>query len=278
MKIFVLFLLVILVISGAKLQLNTKDQAIKFYSPAKGIYIVDIDVKKCPDCLYPYVSDSLETIETIAEKTNSPVVINTGFFDPTNAKTASYIIKDDQIAADPSLNQNLMNNPGIKEYLPDILNRSEFRILNCEEKQRAFEIVQHNESASSGCEIIHSIQAGPKLFPELKLSEEVFVVKKGDKIVKQSAGALEKYARSAIGIKNRHVLLIAVSNESPMTLPELAAFVEKLGVDSAMAFDGGSSTSLYINLPDNQKFILTSAKDNAARKVKSALLIKNLSQ
>ena len=41
----------------------------------------------------------------------------------------------------------------------------------------------------------------------------------------------------------------------------------------AMAFDGGSSTSLYVNLPEKSKFILNSAGDNAARHVKSVLII-----
>ena len=60
-----------------------------------------------------------------------------------------------------------------------------------------------------------------------------------------------------------------------MTLPELADLMKSLGVEQAMAFDGGSSTSLYVNGTD--KFILTSAKDNAARRIKSALIIKNKS-
>ena len=251
---------------------------INFYSPEKGIYVVDIDTTKCSDCIIqPYVSDSLETVETIAKKTNAKVAINAGFFDPYNAKTTSYIVSNRKLTADPSLNEHFINNPHHREYLPAFLNRSEFRYSFCEAafapRYTRFDISPRNETDSK-CEIINSIQAGPELVPELRLEQEAFVVKKNGKIIKESAGALHKFARSAIGIKGDHILLIAVSKEAPMTLSELAIFMKSLGVEQAMAFDGGSSTSLYVNLPDKKPFVLTSAKDNAARRIKSALLVK----
>jgi len=251
---------------------------IEFYMPQKGIYIIDININDCPNCIVPYVSDSLETVQEMAEKNNAIVAINAGFFDPKNSKTTSYVVKDKQIIADPTLNQDLINNPILKQYLPGILNRSELRIQNCflntGKVIKQYKIVQHNVPSDMKCEIIHSIQAGPELLPELKLSEEAFVIKKDGKVVKESAGALSKCARSAVGIKNNHVFLVAISNSKQMTLEELAQFMKELGVDQAMAFDGGSSTSLYVNLPDQKKFNLVSAKENSARKVKSVLLIK----
>ena len=234
-------------------------------------------MEKCPDCIVPYVSDSLETVQFVAEKTDAIAAINAGFFDPTNSKTTSYIIKDKQLVADPALNSHLMDNPDLQEYLPTILNRSEFRIqdcmLNCGRYIREFDITEHNEGTGK-CEITHSIQAGPQLVPDLMLEKEGFVVRKNGKVIRQSAGALGKYARSAIGIKDNHVLLVAVSNEAAMTLKQLAELMKNLEVDKALALDGGSSTSLYVNLPGQEKFVLISAKDNAARRVKSIILIK----
>jgi len=110
------------------------------------------------------------------------------------------------------------------------------------------------------------------LVPNFNLSKEDFVVKKRSKIIRQSVGALGKYARSAIGIKKDHILLITVGNEAAMTLEEFSKFMKKQNVEKAMAFDGGSSTSLYVNLPDYPKFVLTSAKNNSARRVKSMIL------
>jgi exopolysaccharide biosynthesis protein len=67
---------------------------------------------------------------------------------------------------------------------------------------------------------------------------------------------------------------VAVSNQTPMTLKELAHFMKSLGVEHSMAFDGGSSTSLYVDIPEKRGFVLNSAKDNAARRVKSILIVK----
>lgn len=267
-----IFLLLSLIITGARYAETSK--TISFYSPSKGIYIVDVDTEKCPECLNIYVSDTLETVENVAENTGSVAAINGGYFDPANNKTSSYIIKNGLIVDDPTYNQHLMRNSMLKPYLPAILNRSEFRFLDCNGKKQ-FEIVQHNQPPLINCNITDSIQGGPELLPQFKLYEEAFAVKKNGKIIRQAAGSLGKYARSAIGIKNNHVLLIAVSSKAGMTLEQLARYLRKLGIEQALALDGGSSTSLYVNLPDSQKFILTSAKDNAARKVKSFILVKN---
>jgi exopolysaccharide biosynthesis protein len=277
-KIFFLLIIITggLIISGSKI--DNAEKKIDFYSPSKGIYIVDVNTKACKDCIKPYVSNSLETVQRVAEKTDSIAAINAGFFDPNNTKTTSYIVKNAKIEADPTLNPDLMDNPGLKAYLPDILNRSEFRIQDCMLNRgdacKTYQIAKHNDPPQMKCGIVDSIQAGPALVPNFKLYDEAFVVKKDNKIIKESAGALGKYARSAIGIKRDHVLLVSISNETPMTLPELADYMKSLNVDQAMAFDGGSSTSLYVNMPDKPKFILTSAKDNSARKVKSVVLIK----
>lgn len=279
-KIYLLaiFFISLLIVSGSKIENNSKK--INFYSPSKGIYIVDIDTKNCKDCLIPYVSDSLETVEKVAKKTNATAAINAGFFDPNNTKTTSYVVINKNIVADPTQNADLTENEKLKPYLETILNRSEIRIQNCEhdfwKTQTIFSINKHQDPVQTGCDIIHSIQAGPELVPDFKIYDEAFIVKKDNKIVKESAGALGKYARSALGIKGNHILLVAVSNESPMTIPELAEYMKSLDVDQAIAFDGGSSTSIYVNLPDKPKFVLTSAKNNAARKVKSVLLVKEI--
>ena len=49
--------------------------------------------------------------------------------------------------------------------------------------------------------------------------------------------------------------------------------VKEIGAEKAMAFDGGSSTSLYVDLP-GKKLVLNSAKDRTARRVKSILVLK----
>ncbi|MCK7484555.1 MAG: hypothetical protein MZU97_02665 [Bacillus subtilis] len=175
-----LIFLCVCVISGFKLQDKLDNKPVSFYSPEKGVYIVTIDTKNCPECVQPYVSDNLETVENIAKKTRAIAAINAGFFDPSNAKTTSYVIKDSTLIADPALNDRLMLNEKLKELLPSILNRSEFRILRCKDTNNFkidFSITPH-DSISENCGIIHSIQAGPMLLPELRLEQESFVNKR----------------------------------------------------------------------------------------------------
>ena len=243
-----------------------------FASPQKGVYVVDVNLKECSDCIGIYNSDSLETVEEIAKKTGVQIAINAGFFDPSNMMTTSYVVLNSEMVANPVLNKNLTDNPEIQPYLAQILNRSEFRILNCNE-QLKFQIAAHTENADN-CKIIHSVQAGPDLFPDLKLEEEAFVIKKDGKVIRESAGALGKYARSALGIKKDHILLVAVGSDRGISIPELSKLMKKLNIEDAMAFDGGSSTSLYVNVPGQQPFNLVSAKDHTARRVKSVLFIK----
>lgn len=262
-----------MVISGCKLSSTSQKELIKFSKIANGLYLVDINTKDYPESLAVYLSDKLETVDSVAEKTKSNAAINAGFFDPTNSLTTSYVIKDGKLVADPTENAHLMLNSKLSQYLPAILNRSELRMYKCDNEIK-FDITTHNAEIPVNCKIENSVQGGPELFPKLRLEEEIFVVRNQEKIIKESASALHKCARSAIAIKGDHILLIAVKNKPGMTLPELAEAIKNLGVDKAMAFDGGSSTSLFVKSPNKQKFILNSAKNDCARRVKSIITVR----
>lgn len=253
---------------------SQNESGVSFYSPEKGVYIVDVDSKKCPDCIKPYFSSTLERVEDVGQSTNSFAAINAGFFDLGNMKSISYVVINGKSMANPLDNRHLTENQSQKPYLQAFLNRTEFRVLNCN-GQSAFDITSHNTPVSKSCKLVHSVQAGPELVPEFKQSQEAFVVKNGGTVVKESAGALGRYPRSAIAIKDNHVLLIATSKEKPMNLQELAVYIQNnIGPDKAMAFDGGNSTSLYVDDSQNGKFILSSyARSITARRVKSMILI-----
>ena len=251
----------------------------------KGIYVVSINAVYFAENSGIYVSNFLETVEDAAKKTNAKIAINTGFFDPENGKTISYILKNNQIVENPENNERLMGSEELKPHLDRIFNRSEFRVLKCPcdcilpngeiKKNITFEIKKHNEPLplQEACTLVYSIQAGPELVPDFDLEKEFFILKKDGKTVRESASALQKVARSAIGIKKDRILLVAVSNEASMTLEELANFMKEIGIEKAMAFDGGSSTSLYVDL-SGKKLVLNSAKDRTARRVKSILVLK----
>ena len=251
------------------------NHSIKVIQPQKGLYIVDIDASNPNIQISPYISQGLETVDSVAIKTNSIVAINAGFFDPSNQKTTSYVVKDSVIAANPYDNEHLITNESLKPYLANILNRSEFRILSDANGKISFDIARHNSKPSFGMTLIHSIQAGPELYPCLAQEEEGFVVRQNGKTIRDSVGALQQHARSAVAFKGNHLYLIALSNENKATLQDLTNFLKPFSFDKIMAFDGGSSTSLYVKLKGKVLVDITSAKDNSARRVKSILLVSN---
>ncbi len=235
----------------------------------KGVYVIEINTSKNKCKLFPYVSDELETNEEVYKKTGAKLVVNAGFFDPKNKKTVSFVVIDSVTYVDPHNNENLVNNKVLEPYMDKIFDRSEFRILEDREGKIIYDIEPHNYIIDEGYRLIHSIQAGPMLFPDLRLEEEFFILSKDGKVVSESASALHKYARTAIGIKDNNVYLFIVTNAARMNLSELSDLTRKWGMEKSMAFDGGGSTSF-----NSKELNIVSEKDNHARKLKSFLILK----
>ena len=190
---------------------------------------------------------------------------------------------DGKTVLDPTTNDSLMNNLSLSPYLPDILDRTEFRVLDCNGKTK-FDIARHTEPASPdayhtltpSCRIVHSIQAGPMLYPNLTLEKEYFVSYRDGKLDRDSISAMKKCARTAIGLRNNDIYIIIATVSHRMTLPEMAEFCKKLGLEKAMNFDGGGSTSVNYKGTNNPKYKdweIISDKDASARKLKSFLVI-----
>jgi len=196
-----------------------------------------------------FVSDNdLITNREAHLKGKSRLTINAGFFDPNNKKTISYISYDGQTIEDPYFNENKLLNPVLRLNMDKIRNRTEFRILECD-KGYKYEIVPHTAPIDFMCFMETSAQGGPMLLPELRLEEEFFIVKEGDKIVRESASVLHKTARTLIGLKDDEVHIFIVTEDNPMDIFEARDLCKSYGLEKAMAFDGGSSTSLnYKNI------------------------------
>ena len=236
----------------------------------KGFIVVEIEQNsKKKEFLQPYVVEGLKFNEDVFKETGAKLVVNAGFFDPKNQKSVSYATINGQVVLNPQNNENLMGNEALQPFLPKILNRSEFRILEDEKGRLLYDIAPHNAEIQEGYTVKHSIQGGPGLFPELRLEEEFFVLVRDGKIVSESASALHKYARTAIGIRENNIYLFVITKEAPMTLEEVADLTRKWGMEKAMAFDGGGSTSF-----DSQELHIISEKDDTARRVKSFLILK----
>ena len=241
-----------------------------------GIYHIVLSGDKIKKRIKFINSETLITNREAHLKTGSLLTINTGFFDPKNQKTISYIVNDSIVEEDPLFNTNLTSNPVLRQNMSKILNRSEFRILDCDGKLK-YEIAPHDTKLDFMCSIKTSAQGGPALLPNLRLEEEFFIVKNEEgKVVRESASVLHKVPRTLVGIKNlengtQEMHIFIVTNEHPMDIYEARDLCKSYDLDSAMAFDGGSSTSMNYK---NISVISTQSNGDTGRALKSFMIIK----
>lgn len=233
-----------------------------------GIYHIILRGEKIKKKIKFISSESLITNREAHKKAMARLTINTGFFDPKNQKTMSYIVNESVTAEDPLFNENLMSNPVLRQNLDKILNRTEFRIVECD-RELKYEIVPHKTSVDFGCIVKTSAQGGPLVYPELKLEEEFFTVTRDGVVVRESASVLQKTARTIIGLKDGEAHILIITDANPMDMYDVQAYCKKLGFDRAMGFDGGSSTSMNFK----NEIEVTSVGDGGGRSLKSFMIV-----
>ena len=234
-----------------------------------GIYHIILKGEKIKRHVKFISSDSLITNKEVHQRTKAKLTVNAGYFDPENQKTISYVVSDRNTVEDPLVNENLLKNPFLMRNLDKIINRTEFRVVECDNRKFHYEIVPHKSSVDFGCNIITSAQGGPLVYPQLRLEEEAFIVKKDGEVIRESCSVLHKTARTIIGLKGDDAHILIITDKHPMDMYEVHDYVKSLGWDRAMAFDGGSSTSMnYMN-----KYNVTSVGDGAGRSLKSFLIV-----
>ncbi len=236
-----------------------------------GIYHIVLKGEKIKKKIKFVTSDDLITNKEAHTRSKATLTVNAGFFDPKNSQTISYIVTDRVTSADPMFNQSLLMNPFFRQNMNKVLNRSEFRIMQCGNKFK-YDIVSHKASVPFGCLLITSAQGGPLILPELHLEEEGFIVKNSQgEVVRESASVLHKVARTIIGLKGTdecHIFII--TDENPMDMYEVQQLCKKYELDRAMGFDGGSSTSMNYK----KSIEVVSIKgDGAGRMLKSFMLV-----
>lgn len=235
-----------------------------------GIYHIEIPYNQTRNNIDFVLSEKLITNQQIHKKIKSKLTINAGFFDPNNSKTISFIYNDGILAENPLMNENIINNPDLMENWNKISNRAEFRVIKMDDGY-VYDITNHNQPFEG--ELIASGQGGPMLLPQMDLENEYFVVKDGDNVLKESASVLHKTARTLIGLKDNNIHILIVTDKNPMTIYEAKKLCESYGLEKAMAFDGGSSTSL--NYKNKIQVVSTGIKgDDTGRKLKSFLIYK----
>jgi len=216
-------------------------------------------------------TEKLTTNADVHKATGAIFTVNTGFFDPKNQKTISFIYNDGMLLESPIENENLVFNSTIMDNWDKVGNRTEFRVTMNEDKM-IYDIVPHNAPYEG--KLLGSAQAGPMLLPDLRLEEEFFIVKNdAGRVTRESASVLHKCARTLIGLKEGEIHIFVVTTEHPMTIFEARELCESYGMEKAMAFDGGSSTS--VDFKDELHVVSTGIKtDDTGRRLKSFLVIK----
>lgn len=245
--------------------------------------VVDINLNNKNLQILPVLASNLDTVQNVAVGNNALAAINAGFFDVSNGSSVSYVVINKNMVGDPRENLNLTSNLNIKPYLKSIYNRAELKVLNCSGKIK-YEINYHGHQKSN-CELLNSLQGGPQLLPKLDLEKEGFLAFKNGKKIREAANVTNPDARVAVGLtSNNHMIWVVTKagyNNSEyygLTVKQLVVLLKYLSVTSALAFDGGSSTTMYLRLPDGKiRVIIGDINKTGERipaKVKSVLILK----
>lgn len=263
-------------------------QSMRFYrlkaENGSQMALIVLDLSDVSFSLLPFFVQKNTTTSDLANKRKSLAAVNGGFFNLSNGESTSYVVIDGKSQCEPKQNKALIENQQLKPFMETILNRSELRILeNKAGKRKAF-IARHSAAIPADWKLVHSIQAGPALLPEITAEEEAFVRKSDDGKIIDSIGVYKRAARTACGITpDNHILLLCVANKgqqefsSGVTLSELAKLMQELGSTSAINFDGGTSTTMVVaegNYRDEESYRANKVIScNPEKLVKSGLII-----
>lgn len=197
------------------------------------------------------ISDARETVTGFYQRLDQPLlVLNAGFFDPSNHLTTSYVSVEGKLVADPALNENLTGNANLQKYLPAIYNRTEFRIYNCGKAIR-YDIASHEAETPAGCTLRDAVGGGPALLPDITAEKEAFTdYDAAGRMIRDPIGACKPNARTALGLTPEGDLILLMGGMHPeragsgFTLEDMARLLKARGVVKGMALDGGGSSSL----------------------------------
>lgn len=247
--------------------------------PTSQIHVVTVP-PDAPQQVHVVSKGALATLPTLAQETSAIAAINAGFFDPQNGLTTSFVAMAGEVVADPRQNPRLMGNPQLQAFLPLILNRSEFRIYDCEGSSR-YDITVREAAVPQGCELSEAVGAGPQLLPSMTGYAEGFLADNAaGEVVRDAIGSQSRNARSAVGLKADGTVILVMASQLPdveqpsgLTLSEVADVLTDLEVTQALNLDGGSSSGLYFE--GNTVFgRLDAAGQPIERPIKSILLVR----
>lgn len=215
------------------------------------LIVVDLNSKRI--ALRPVLNESTCPSSATATKLGAQAAVNGGFFNLSNGESTSYVVVDGKQVCEPRTNKALIENPKLKPHLETIFNRSELRFLSGKNGKSIVRIVPHNEKIDKGESLVHALQAGPQLLPELTDKKEAFVRVDSDGQQTDSIGVYRTAARTCFGVTpDNHAMILCVAGKgqdefsSGITLAQAAELLKKLGCAEAINFDGGTSTTMVV--------------------------------
>ncbi len=215
------------------------------------LVVVDLNSKRFS--LQPVLNDTTSPTSDTAKKFKAQAAVNGGFFNLSNGESTSYVVVDGKQVCEPRTNKALIENPKLKPHLETIFNRSELRFLTGKNDKLVVRIVPHNDKIEKGEKLIHALQAGPRLLPELTDKQEAFVRVDSDGQQTDSIGVYKTAARTCFGMTpDKHAMILCVAGKgqdefsSGITLVQLAQLLKQLGCTEAINFDGGTSTTMVV--------------------------------
>lgn len=218
-------------------------------------HVVRVDTESGAWAIKPHMAETTDTTSAAAAKVNAVVAVNSGFFNLSDGESASYIFIDGKQVCEPKHNMALVNNQGLKPFLPRIFNRSELRFLKDKTGKTKIVIQPHFDAIPRNMSLIHSIQAGPQLLPRFTGREEAFIRRPpGAHKDADSIGSAMRAARTAFGITNDgNAVIVCVQGKRTkefsegISLVALADFMKSIGCVQAINFDGGTSTTMVLS-------------------------------
>ena len=220
-------------------------------------HLIVLDTRSPRWQIRPAISEgSTSPTSVTALKENASAAVNGGYFNlKDGGLSASYVVINGTVVADPTKNDKLMHNPHLLSFLPQVLNRSELRILEHRSGHRKIQIAHHDAPLPEGTHLVHSLQAGPRLLPAMDAEGEAFLRRNADGTVVDAISVNKPAARTAFGITpDGYAMILCVADKrqdqesAGVTLDELATLLKSLGCAEAINFDGGASTTMFVRL------------------------------
>jgi exopolysaccharide biosynthesis protein len=203
---------------------------------------------------WPVVNHEKGNTSSAAASSGALAAVNGGYFNLSNGESASYVTINGKLECDPTLNKDLAGNPKLKPFLPAIFNRSELRFTADKKGDMHISIANHRQKLGNGERLVHALQAGPRLLPDITAGKEAFVRTESDGKSVDSIGVNKTAARTAFGFTadEKQIMILCVSSKrqdefsSGVTLAEVASMLKALGCSQAINFDGGTSTTMVV--------------------------------